>query len=724
MSYRAFLESKRVAHDPAGILIDPSAIPGCLFPFQASTVAKALEKGRYAIWADTGLGKMRMELVWGKITADHTGKPCLILCPLAVGAQIIEEARLIGVDAGPYCSGSQIQVINYDRLKDVEPDKFGSVVLDESSILKNFAGIMRAKLTGMFATTPYRLAATATPAPNDHTELGNHAEFLGVMTRTAMLSRWFVHDSGDTSEWRLKGHAKEDFWRWVSSWAVAYRKPSDIGFEQDGYELPHLTIDRHVADGDSFFVSECRLSATGMHAQMRTTADVRAARVAELVMAEPDEQWIIWCNTDYEAKAIRAVLPDVVEVAGSMSVAVKESRLMGFAHGEVKWLLSKPSIAGHGLNFQSCARMTFMGLSYSYEGLYQAIRRCWRYGQKRPVHAHVVTAQAEWSILDSIDRKREDHERMVAEMVKLMGQGEEEAEPNVISDDTSGKGWRLLGGDCVERLKGVPDESIGYSVFSPPFASLYTYTDSPEDMGNCAGHAEFFDHFKFLAPELYRVMMPGRLLSFHCMDLPLTKERDGLTALHDFPGDLIRVFKDAGFFFHSRVTIWKDPVTAMQRTKAIGLLYKQLKKDSAKSRQGIADYVITMGKPGVNPDPVTKDPEAFPVSMWQEYASPVWMDVDQTRVLPFRGARGSRDDRHICPLQLDVIERCIDLWTKPGDMVLDPFNGIGSTGYVALQRGRSYVGIELKESYFKQAVLNLGRAVSHKQERLFEDDPE
>lgn len=270
--------------------------------------------------------------------------------------------------------------------------------------------------------------------------------------------------------------------------------------------------------------------------------------------------------------------------------------------------------------------------------------------------------------------------------------------------------WALYNGDCVEVVSALPSESVHYTIFSPPFASLYTYSDSPRDMGNVKDGDEFAQHFAFLIPELLRVTKPGRLLSFHCMNLPTSKARDGVIGLRDFRGDLIRMFTDAGWVYHSEVCIWKDPVTAMQRTKALGLLHKQLKKDSTMSRQGIPDYLVTMRKPGDNPERVTHTNETFPVAKWQRYASPVWMDVNPSRTLQYRSAREHNDERHICPLQLDVIERAVELWTNPGDVVLSPFAGIGSEGYSSVQMGRRFVGVELKPSYFKQAVANLKAA--------------
>ena len=276
---------------------------------------------------------------------------------------------------------------------------------------------------------------------------------------------------------------------------------------------------------------------------------------------------------------------------------------------------------------------------------------------------------------------------------------------NVISQVVTDR-YALYNGDSCEVLKGIPDNSIHYSIFSPPFASLYTYSNSERDLGNCRTTSEFYEQFMFIVSELYRVIMPGRLISFHCMDLPLSKERDGIIGIRDFRGELIKVFENAGFVLHSQVCIWKDPVTAMQRTKAIGLLHKQIKKDSCMSRQGIPDYLVTMRKPGDNPEPVTHTNETFPVAVWQRYASPVWMYINPSDTLQASSAREEKDERHICPLQLGVIRRALNLWTNQNDIVLTPFLGIGSEAVVSIEMGRRAIGCELKTSYYNQAVAN------------------
>lgn len=279
-----------------------------------------------------------------------------------------------------------------------------------------------------------------------------------------------------------------------------------------------------------------------------------------------------------------------------------------------------------------------------------------------------------------------------------------------VLSETITNDFAIYNGDCIEIMPNIPTESIGYSIFSPPFSSLYCYSNSPRDMGNSKDDDEFFFHFQFLIKELYRVLKNGRLVSFHCMNLPTSKVKDGFIGLKDFRGDLIRAFQAEGFIFHSEVVIWKDPVIAMQRTKALGLLWKQIKKDSSMSRQGIPDYLITMRKPGINEEPIAHTAEEFPVSLWQNYASPVWMDINPSDTLQYRSARQAEDERHICPLQLQVIERGLELWSNPGDIVLSPFAGIGSEGYVSIQKNRRFIGIELKLSYYAQAVKNLQNA--------------
>jgi superfamily II DNA or RNA helicase len=720
--YSEYLSSKHIVLADAGLTKIPDINP-MLYGFQRDIVAWSLRKGRSANFLDCGLGKTPIQLEWSK----HIPGRVLIAAPLAVAQQTVREGKKFGVEvtyARKTCD-SKITITNYDMLEHFNPDDYTGVVLDESSILKSYDGAFRNFIIEAFAKTPFRLACTATPAPNDYMELGNHSEFLGALSRTEMLSTFFVHDGGDTAKWRVKKHAQRDFWKWVCSWAVMMRKPSDLGYDDNGFILPPLVIEDVVLDvakpTDGRLFALPALTLQERQQARSATVEERAAKVAEIVATKPREPWLIWCNLNSESHLAASLIPAATEVQGSDNRDQKEERMLGFSAGLYRVMVSKPSIAGYGMNWQHCPNVIFLGLSDSYEQFYQAIRRCWRFGQKKQVECYIVTSSQEGAVTENIKRKEKDAAKMAEEMVNNMHELNQQEVRGVhshdkqivihrIDSDPIDFAWTLHLGDCVDVVSKFPSNSLQYSIFSPPFASLYTYSALPNDMGNCRTHAEFYEHFSYLTKELQRATMPGRLLSFHCMNLPISKERDGYIGIADFRGDLIRLFQDAGFIYHSEVCIWKDPVTAMQRTKALGLLHKQIKKDSCMSRQGIADYLVTMRKHGDNPERVTHTNESFPVSLWQNYASPVWMDINPSDTLQRESAREHEDERHICPLQLEVIRRAIRLWTNPGDEVFSPFAGIGSEGYVAIQEGRRFLGVELKESYYRQAVENLRNA--------------
>ncbi len=742
-NYDQFLAKKLITAPAVGLSEVPPLNP-MLFPFQRDIVRWALRRGRAAIWADCGMGKTPMQLEF----AQHVPGDVLILAPLAVSQQTIREAGKFGITASyarkPDDIAQRITVTNYEMLEHFDVSRFAGVVLDESSILKAYDGKTRTQIIESFAKTPFKLAATATPAPNDYMEIGNHAEFLNVMSRTEMLATFFTHDGGDTSQWRLKGHAESEFWRWLASWAVMLRKPSDIGYSDAGFILPELEIRQCVVESgaeaqDGMLFEMPAATLQERIAARRSSIEDRVERCAEIVNTMPNDQWVVWCDLNAESAALTKSIIGAVEVKGSDSIEHKEQAMADFASGKARVIVSKPSICGFGMNWQHCANMAFVGLSDSYEQFYQAVRRCWRFGQKSKVRVHVITAATEGAVVANIQRKEADAERMAENMVKHMAsinesniRGTERMRDEYRTNVTEGKGWTAYHGDCVEGVHAMPDNSIDFSVFSPPFASLYTYSNSTRDMGNSKDDEEFFEHFAFLVGELLRVTKPGRLLSFHCMDMPTSKARDGVIGVRDFRGELIRCFEAAGWVFHSSVVIWKDPVTAMQRTKALGLLHKTIRKDSAMSRQGLPDYLVTMRKPGVNAEPIAHTAADFTVDEWQQLASPVWASangeytdgflklcgpyngdrcgIDPTETLQREEARDSRDERHICPLQLEVIRRAIRLWTNPGDLVLSPFMGIGSEGYCAIQMGREFAGIELKASYYRVACDNLRRA--------------
>jgi hypothetical protein len=431
-TYEAFLATKRLLAPSTGIERPPD-LDGRLFGFQDDIVRWALRRGRAAIWADCGLGKSWMALEWARVVNQHAGRPVLILTPLAVAAQFVREGEKLDIDVKQVREASDltpgINVTNYERLHRFDPRAFGGVVADESSILKDYTSSTRNALIEAFAQTPFKLACTATPAPNDHMELGNHAEFLGVMSRTEMLSMFFVHDGGATRDWRLKGHAVRDFWRWVCSWAVAIRKPSDLGYDDGDFTLPPLAIREHVvAVGQDFARKQGSLftiEARGLQEQRdarRSSLAGRVALAAEVIKAEPGEQWIAWGDLNDECAELAKAIPGAVEVSGSDTQEFKEQSVERFLSGEIRVLVSKGSIFGWGLNLQCCARTLFIGLSHSFEAWYQAVRRVYRFGQKRRVECHMITSDAEGAVASNLKRKQADADAMIAAMVREMGQ--------------------------------------------------------------------------------------------------------------------------------------------------------------------------------------------------------------------------------------------------------------------------------------------------------------
>lgn len=730
--YINFLESKKISIEDAGF--DPYELSPHLFEYQKAVVTWAVRKGRSCIFAGTGMGKTLMQLEWASQVTRHTGGKVLILCPLAIAHQTEKEAREFGLSGSAVReqTNDTIQIANYENLHKFNPSDFSGVVLDESSILKSFSGKIRTQIIEAFSGVSYRLACTATPAPNDIEEIGNHAEFVGVMKRVEMLAMFFNHDGGDTSKWRLKGHAGDAFWKWMCQWAVMFTKPSDIGFSDAGFDLPELRyhnvrlMSEIKMDGMLFAVAPDLSEKREIRKQTIESRVQECAKIAN----KSDGPVLVWCDYNDESTALVAVIKGAKEVTGSQDNETKEQIMDAFSDGSLRVLVSKASICGFGMNWQHCNTMIFAGLSDSWEQFYQAVRRCWRFGQKNPVDVYIVTDGMD-STIANIKRKEEQALAMQRKMIQHMEQemkkqiynGTRTEKQEYKRETKQAELYTMHLGDCVEVARETPDASIDLSIFSPPFASLYTYSNSDRDMGNSRNDREFYRHFQFLIRELNRIMKPGRIVAVHCMDMPLMKGRDGEIGMKDFPGKIIRSFERCGFVFDGRITIWKNPVVEMQRTKSIRLLHKQIKKDSAISGPSAPDYLLKFKHKGENKEPITHTNESFSVDRWQKYASPVWMDIQQSKTLQYMSARDDKDEKHICPLQLDVIERAIALWSNPGDLVLSPFAGIGSEGYQALKMGRRFVGIELKESYWNLAVKNLGQALLElSQEELFAKD--
>lgn len=713
-SYAQFLDTKAPRAGAFGITVVSGDINPTLFPFQRDLVRWALRKGRCAVFADTGLGKTFIQVEWARLL----DVPTLIVAPLTVARQTAREAAKIDVDVRYVRSGAdvtgKISVTNYEMIEAFDPTAFGAVVLDESSILKGLAGKTRQKLNTMFAETPYRLCCTATPAPNDIAEIANHAEFLGIMRRTEMLAMYFVHDDDG---WRLKGHAREPFFRWLASWGMSVRKPSDLGYEDAGYDLPPLGVQpvwvasEYVPDG--MLLNMGLGGIADRTRERRASLDARVAATVDLVR-ESSEQWIVWCGLNAESSAVAAALPDAVEVVGSDSPDAKAAAIEAFQDGTYRVLVTKPSIAGFGMNLQNCHNMAFVGLSDSWEAYYQAVRRCWRFGQQEPVTVRIVLSSVEDAVYQNVMSKEREATAMMDGLIENVREYERAEVGGVVSDrweyatdEDSGDGWRLLLGDSAERMGEIADGMVDLSVFSPPFMSLYTYSPTARDLGNSRDAEEFFTHFGYIIDQLLRVTKPGRNCCVHVAQIPAMLVRDGYIGLKDFRGETIRAFEARGWIYHGEVCIDKDPQAQAIRTKSKGLLFTQVHKDASWSRPALADYILVFRKPGDNAVPIVPD---ISNDEWIEWARPIWYGIRESDTLQYSAARSEDDERHICPLQLGTIERCIRLWSNPGEMVCSPFAGIGSEGHEALRLGRRFVGVELKPEYFRVARKNLRAA--------------
>ena len=708
--YLDFLKSKQKNIVISGFDIDENQLNKNLFPFQRFIVKRALKAGKYAIFADCGLGKTLMQLEWANQVAKHTGAKVLILAPLAVKGQTINEAHKFGVDL------ARIDINNYEQLENIDCSQYVGVILDESSILKNYSGSYKTLILQLFDKTPYKLACTATPSPNDELEIGNHAEFLSIMTSQDMRAMYFTTDKelikGD--KYRLKKYAEKDFYKWISSWAVMISRPSDLGFEDAGYSLPALNyIEKKIlteSRNNGLLFNSVSVSATNFNDELRLTKLERLSEVAEIVNTS-SENFIIWIKQNEEGDLLRSLIPDAIEVKGSDTVEFKETHLLGFAENKFRVLITKSKIAQFGLNYQNCNNQVFASLDFSFESLYQSIRRSHRFGQKKTVNIYLITTDTMQNVINSIQEKETKFIKMQDEMRLAILSNSKAEIKTTESKSFEGEDYNLILGDCVEEVAKLPENSIDYSFFSPPFGALYVFSNDPKDMSNVKNNDEFLKHFKYLVTDLLRVIKPGRLVSIHMMQSTTLLGRDGFYSIVDFRGDLIRLFQDCGFYFHAENMIRKDPKTAAIRTKNRQLMWGTTKKDSSIVRPGLADYILTFKKPGENEVPIQNN---IPFELWCKIAEPIWIDVQEGDTLDYRAARASDDERHITPTQLQPIEWCYNMWCNKGETVLSPFSGVASEGYVALKTGRKYIGIELKDSYYELSKKNLASAVTEK----------
>lgn len=771
-SYEEFLKSKIKNIQNSGFDIELKNLNNKLFEFQKHIVQKALKIGRYAIFADTGLGKTIMQLEWANQVNKHTNKSVLILAPLAVSGQTINEGKKfdihiekLSVNASFWQAG--IYITNYEQIDNIDFDRFNisGIVLDESSILKNFTGKIKNKIIDTFHKTSYKLACTATPSPNDINEIGNHAEFLNVLDAQDMRSRWFVRDEG-MNNYRLKNHAKEDFYLWVSSWCSMITTPSDIGFKTEGekFILPKLNyierkINSHKQDNGLLF-NETAVNATNFNRELKRITEKRLNEVLKIIKERPGERFIIWINLNSDEQDLKKLLKDYDfrVITGSDSNEKKEKDLIDFSKNKYDILVTKSSIAGMGMNFQNCNNQIHAAIDFSFEKLYQSIRRSYRFGQTKDVNIYIITSDTMENVMNSIKNKERQFIELRNNIKNEVNKKEYNLVMNYEKEEIKNKYYHIIKGDSCVEIDNFENDYFDFSIFSPPFSSLFTYSNSYRDMGNCDNHEEFFIQNQFLLDKLYKKMKPGRIVAVHTKDLAIYKNSSGYTGLYDFTGDYHRAMEKSGFKYHSKITIWTDPVLEMQRTKTQRLLYKQLRKDSTFSGVGLPEYLTLFKKwDGIaengNSEPVNnKNYDNFSLDTWQSWASPIWgvkltqeeikelieiylelngiinldetalmnpeffsgswFDIKRTDVLNNKEGTDMGDEKHIAPLQLTVIQRAIQMWTNPGEVVFTPFMGIGSEVYSAVKLNRYGVGIELKDSYYEAACKNIEKAVS------------
>ena len=623
------------------------------------------------------------------------------------------------------------------------------LLVHNSSILKSISGKIKRKLIETFKDVPYKLCCTATPAPNDWPEIGNHAWFLGISTHQEMLAMFFINANKEHTfeidgkmviqkgsnkggqEWRIKHHAEERFFEWMSSWAMFMMKPSDLGYSDEGYILPPLNIIPMVKEVNGYHHEDV-LFFTGLagisdRANVRKDmVDLKIEMLSDLIKDTKD-QWVIWCGLDKESSSIKKLLGGICrEVKGSDSIESKVRDIEDFQDGMYAVLDTKGKIGGFGLNLQNAHNMVFFGLNDSWEMFYQCIRREYRFGQKFPVNVYVLLTSPEIEIYENIKRKELQATRLRTKMIERMITYEmgEIMDTDVKVDDYTedtviGDAWKAMKGDSCLRLKEVGSESIDLTVYSPPFENLFVYSNSDRDLGNCRNADEFYKHYEFIVNELFRITKPGRLSCVHTSDIPAMANRDGFIGLKDFPGDVINLHIKTGWEFFGRCVIQKNPQAQAIRTKCKSLLFVQMKKDSSCSRPAIFDQILIFKKPGDNQVPIEPVKNGdLDNETWISWAHGIWTDIRETNTLQYYCGRDKDDEKHIAPLQLETIERCIKLYSNPGETVLTPFMGIGSEGFVAVKLGRRAIGCELKASYFKIAVQNL-QSISATRHDLF-----
>lgn len=733
-----------------------------LHDYQRFAVTFAVARQRAALFLECGLGKTSIAIAW----VEHVrgDRPAIICAPMAAlhefkneqekffPAASLRVLQTSEVDAWLTNPEGIALVTHHAFIRERDLSGIGAFVLDESSILKSGDGAITQALTRSVRPIQNRLALSATPAPNDPTEYASHAVFLGYMRSDAEFrARFFVRDG---TEWRIKGHAREALPRWLARFALWMRDPEAYGMPCPALPRgePELTVvdlgttDHGLPVDTDLFGAPAGKLTMSQRSKIRNSLygdEERTERVVELARGHASIVWAIRNpHADELERALRAAGVSVAQISGATPDEERVQIIRAFQAGELECIVTKAKVVGHGTNLQRADRMILAGYDESYEAIHQLIRRAWRQGRIGPLNVFLLVSPEERATVDTLrakgERWREESERQEKEFARALA-GDLEAyhkgltmtvdvdQSERLPEVRGGHYW-LQHGDSIANmgaipdLQTIPDESVDLSVFSPPFASLFTYSSETADMGNCSdqGREEFNIHFIHFAEALFRVMKPGRVVCLHLAQLVAFRARHGRKGLRDFRGDVVRVMEEAGFLYYGEFVVPKNPQAAAIRTKSERLQFSQFRRDSLESSPALNDYVLEFRKPGEQAVPVQNDVSN---EEWIRWASGVWDDIRETDVLSYQRAKGENDEKHIAPLQLGLIERCIRLWSNPGEVVFSPFGGIGSEPYTAIRQKRIGWAVELKSEYFQQAVKNCERAESetYHQGSLFDE---
>lgn len=812
MTYQEFLNTKIELAKDSGFTANPKDINKALKPHQRDAVLWALKGGRRALFESFGLGKTVQELEFCKQVIKREGGKALIVCPLGVKQEFFEDAvKLLGYEAPQYIrnmeetaeSGTDILITNYERVRDgdIDPQKFTATSLDEASVLRSFGSKTYQTFLDKFKGVQYKMVATATPSPNRYKELIHYAGYLEVMDTGQALTRFFKRDSTKANNLTLYETQEDEFWLWVSSWALFVTKPSDVcqEYSDEGYDLPDLTVNWHEIpvrygedcekDGQMVLFQDAAEGLKEGAKVKRESIDVRVAKMKEIVDESPDDSFVLWHDLEAERHAIKAALPEAVDIYGSQDMDERERRLNWFRDGDIRLFATKKSLSGSGCNFQKhCHREVFLGIDYEFNDFIQAIHRCYRFLQSKRVVIDIIYMESERQIRKALEEKWKNHNHMVEKMIEIIKKyglgdhGKVESMNRKMGVDrleVNGEKYTAVNSDCVEECRNIPDNSIQLIHTSIPFGNHYEYSANYNDFGHNENDGRFFEQMDYLTPELLRILEPGRVAAIHVKDRVLfgNATGTGMPTIEPFHADCISHFIRHGFQYFGMITVVTDVVRENNQTYRLG--WTEQCKDGSKMGVGCPEYILLFRKLPTDRStayadrPVEKSKEAYTRAQWQidahaywrssgdrliakeeipelsvkslqsvyrEYSRStvydyrehvelakkldedgklpaifmvvapgswndleVWDDVNRMRTLNTNQSR-RRATLHVCPLQLDIVERIINRYSNPGDLVLDPFGGLMTVPYIAVKMGRKGYGIELNADYFRDGV--------------------